>query len=74
MQPVQPIPLQQLTPAQLELLQLLAGGLTDDQLAELRHILLEFKFRRATALADQFADSNEWRSDDLAKDAQDNFT
>jgi len=59
-----------LNPAQLELLQLFAGGLTEEQLAELRRILLDFKFRRVTALADQFAEEKDWNSEDIAKDAQ----
>ena len=60
----------QLNPAQLELLQLFAGGLTEEQLAELRRILLDFKFRRVTALADQFVDEKGWTSEDIARDAQ----
>lgn len=60
----------QLNPAQLELLQLFAGGLTDAQLDELRRILLDFKFRRVTALADQFVDEKGWTSKDIAEDAR----
>lgn len=59
-----------LNPAQLELLQLFAGGLTEEQLAELRRILLDFKFRRVTALADQFADEKGWNSEEIAQDAK----
>lgn len=61
-----PVPL---NPAQLELLQLFAGGLDEAQLAELRRILLDFKFRRVTALADQYVDEKGWASDDIARDA-----
>lgn len=61
-----PVPL---NTAQLELLQLFAGGLNEEQLAELRRILLDFKFRRVTALADQFVDEKGWSSDDIARDA-----
>jgi hypothetical protein len=60
----------QLNPAQLELLQLFAGGLSEEQLSELRHILLDFKFRRVTELADKFADDKGWTSKDIAKDAK----
>lgn len=58
-----------LNPAQLELLQVFAGGLTDEQMAELRRVILDFKFRRVTALADEFVDAKGWNSDDIADDA-----
>lgn len=57
-------------PAQLELLQLFAGGLTEEQMSELRRILLDFKFRRVTALADKFVDEKGWNSESIAKDAR----
>ncbi len=60
-----------LNAAQLELLQLFAGGLTDEQIVELRRILLDFKFKRVTALADKFVAEKGWDSADIAKDAQD---
>jgi hypothetical protein len=66
---IQTLPLQ-LNTAQLELLQLFAGGLSDDQLDELRRILLDFKLRRVTALADKFVDEKGWTSKDIAKDAK----
>jgi hypothetical protein len=56
-----------LNPAQLELLQLFAGGLTDEQIIELRRILLDFKFRRVSALADQFVDEKGWNSEDITQ-------
>ena len=59
-----------LNEAQLELLQLFAGGLSDEQLSELRRILLDFKFRRVTELADKFVDERQWTSEDIVKDAQ----
>ncbi len=59
-----------LNPAQLELLQVFAGGLTDEQMAELRRVLLDFKFRRVTALADEFVDAKGWNSDDIVADAR----
>ena len=61
---------QPLNPAQLELLQLFAGGLTDEQMRELRRILLDFKFHRVTELADKFVAEKGWTSDDIARDAQ----
>jgi hypothetical protein len=60
-----------LNAAQLELLQLFAGGLTDEQIVELRRILLDFKFKRVTALADKFVAEKGWDSEDIAEDAQD---
>ncbi|MBK9017169.1 MAG: hypothetical protein IPM82_25650 [Saprospiraceae bacterium] len=45
------------------------AGLNEEQLAELRRILLDFKFRRVTALADQFVDEKGWTSEDIAGDA-----
>ena len=60
-----------LNEAQRELLQLFAGGLTDEQMKELRRMLLDFKFKRVTALADKFVDERGWTSEDIAKDAQD---
>lgn len=63
------IPIPPLNAAQLELLQLFAGGLTDEQIAELRRILLDFKFRRVTDLADRFVDEKGWNAEDIAQDA-----
>lgn len=62
--------LTKLNDAQLELLQLFAGGLTNEQLIELRSILLDFKFRRVTELADDYVDKMGWTSEDISKDAQ----
>ena len=56
--------------AQLELMQLFAGGLSDEQMRDLRRILLDFKFRRVTDLADKFVDQKKWSSEDIAKDAE----
>ena len=56
--------------AQLELMQLFAGGLSDEQMRDLRRILLDFKFRRVTDLADKFVDQKKWASEDIAKDAE----
>ena len=60
-----------LNDAQRELLQLFAGGLSEEQMKELRRLLLDFKFKRVTELADKFVDERNWTSDDIAKDAQD---
>jgi hypothetical protein len=65
-----PLSLNSLNEAQRELLQLFAGGLTEEQLKELRRILLDFKFKRVTALADKFVDERGWTSDDITQDAQ----
>ncbi len=65
-----PVSVNTLNDAQRELLQLFAGGLTDEQIKELRRILLDFKFKRITALADKFVDEREWTSEDIAQDAQ----
>lgn len=64
------LPPTSLNPAQLELLQLFAGGLTEEQMSELRRILLDFKFSRVTDLADKFVDEKGWDSEGIAKDAQ----
>ena len=56
--------------AQLELMQLFAGGLSDEQMQDLRRILLDFKFRRVTDLADKFVDEKKWTSEDIARDAE----
>jgi hypothetical protein len=64
------ISLNALNEAQREILQFFAGGLSDEQLKELRRILLDFKFKRVTILADKYVDEQGWTSDDIAKDAQ----
>ncbi len=56
--------------AQLELLQIMAGGLTGDQLKELKQILLEFKFKQATIMADKLLDELGITPDELVKRAQ----
>lgn len=59
-----------LNEAQLEILQLFAGGLSETQLQELRRILLDFKFQRITELADQYVDDKGWSDQDISQDAQ----
>ena len=56
--------------AQLEIIQLFAEGINEDELTKLRQILLDFKFNRVTALADKIIDANGWSADDLARKAQ----
>ena len=53
--------------AQQELLQLFAAGLSDEELRELKQILLDFKFRRVTALADKVWDENGWDDETVEK-------
>lgn len=62
--------IKKLNPAQLELLQLFAGGLSESQFSELKEILIDFKFKRVTALADKFVEEKGWSHEDIAKDAQ----
>ena len=56
--------------AQLQIIQLFAEGVNDDELTTLRQILIDFKFNRVTALADKIIDANAWSADDLAHKAQ----
>ncbi len=51
--------------AQIELLKLFSTNLTDSDLVELKRILLEFKFRRVTAMADKLWDEKGWNNDDM---------
>lgn len=53
--------------AQQELLQLFAVGLSDEELRELKQILLDFKFRRVTALADKVWDEKGWNDETVEK-------
>ena len=55
--------------AQLELLQLFAGGINDAETAELKKILLDFKFKRLSDLADKIIDANNWSAEEIAKKA-----
>ena len=56
--------------AQLELLQLFAAGISDQELANLRQTLLEFRFQRISDMADKILDSKGWTAEDLAQNAQ----
>lgn len=53
--------------AQQELLQLFAAGLSDEELRELKQILLDFKFRRVTTLADKVWDEKGWDDETVEK-------
>ncbi len=53
--------------AQQELLQLFAVGLSDEEFQELKQILLDFKFRRVTALADKIWDEKGWNDETVEK-------
>lgn len=55
--------------AQLELLQLFEGGINDTETAELKKILLDFKFKRVSDLADKIIDANNWSAEEIAKKA-----
>ena len=56
--------------AQLQIIQLFAEGVNEDELTTLRQILIDFKFNRVTALADKIIDASGWSADDLVRKAQ----
>ena len=56
--------------AQLELIKLFAAGINNEDLAQLRQILIDFKFSKVTQLADQILDKRNWSESDLAANAQ----
>ncbi len=56
--------------AQLEILRLFAEGVSDEEMNQLRQILIDFRFNRVTALADKILDEKGWTAKDLAKNAQ----
>jgi hypothetical protein len=56
--------------AQIEILRLFAEGVNEEELTQLRQILIDFKFNRVTALADKILDEKGWSAQDLAKNAQ----
>ncbi len=53
--------------AQQELLQLFAVGLSEEELRELKQILLDFKFRRVTTLADKVWEEKGWNDEMVEK-------
>jgi hypothetical protein len=56
--------------AQLELLQLFAAGISDQELVNLRQMLLEFRFQKVSNIADKILDAKGWTAEDLAQNAQ----
>ena len=65
--PTFPLPL---NAAQTEILRLFAEGVNEEELTQLRQILIDFKFNRVTALADKILDEKGWSAQDLTKNAQ----
>jgi hypothetical protein len=57
-------------PAQLEIIQLFATGISEEELIRLRQILIDFKFNRVTALADKILDAKGWSTATLAQEAK----
>ncbi|MEO0042694.1 MAG: hypothetical protein RL329_2142 [Bacteroidota bacterium] len=57
-------------PAQLEIIQLFATGISEEELIRLRQILIDFKFNRVTALADKILDAKGWSTTTLAQEAK----
>jgi hypothetical protein len=53
--------------AQLELLKLFSTDLNAQDLQELKRILLEFKFKRVTEMADKVWDENSWSEEHVEK-------
>ena len=56
--------------AQLEILRLFADGVNDEELKQLRQILIDFRFNRATEWADKILDEKGWTAKDLAYNAK----
>ncbi len=52
--------------AQLELLKLFAEGVNEQEMAELKRILLDFKFKRVSDLADKIIDEKKWSAKEIA--------
>lgn len=46
--------------AQLEIIQLFGTGVSDDDMKELKQVLLAFKFRRVAQLADKISREKGW--------------
>ena len=53
--------------AQLELLKLFSTNLSEQDLQELKHLLLEFKFKKVTALADKAWEEQGWTNESVDK-------
>jgi hypothetical protein len=54
-----------LNTAQVEVLQLLAGGLSEEELGELRRILRTFKFKLISERAAKIAAAKGWTKEDI---------
>ncbi len=52
---------------QLEILKLFSADLSEVELEEVKRILLEFKFKRVTALADKAWKKKGWTNEDMDK-------
>lgn len=52
--------------AQLELLKLFAEGVNEQEMTELKRILLDFKFKRVSDLADKIIDEKGWSAKEIA--------
>jgi len=50
---------------QLEILKLFSADLSEMELEEVKRILLEFKFKRVTALADEAWEKKGWTNEDI---------
>lgn len=55
--------------AQLELLKLFAEGVNEQEMTELKRILLDFKFKRVSDLADKIIDEKKWSAKEIAMKA-----
>ncbi len=55
------------TNAQLEILKLFSTELSEQELKDLKRILLEFKFKKVTDLADRAWDEDEWSEEKVEK-------
>lgn len=55
--------------AQLELLKLFAEGINDVEMVELKQLLINFKFKRVSDLADKIIDENGWSAQEIADKA-----
>ncbi|MEM6316761.1 MAG: hypothetical protein AAF960_03780 [Bacteroidota bacterium] len=54
-----------LSNVQLELIKLFATDVSNEELVELKKILLEFKFNRVTAMADELWEQKGWTEKDM---------
>jgi hypothetical protein len=52
-------------PIQLELLRLFSIGVSDNELMELKQILIDFKFRRISQMAERISQEKGWTLEDI---------